>query len=53
MHVGAAIEQQRDEVVHAAADRSMERRCAGGVADVHEARIRVEQPADFIRVARG
>ena len=53
MHVGATIEQQRGELVRTAADRSMERRCADLVADVHEAWIGVEQPADFLRVARG
>ena len=53
MHVGAAIEQQRGELVHATADRSMERRCSDLVTDVHEAWICVEQPADLLRVLAG
>ena len=50
MHVGATIEEQRHELVRAAADRVMERRCADLVADVHKAWIRVEEPTDFLRV---
>ena len=53
VHVRATIEQQQDEVEHAATDRSMERRSTGRVADVHEARIRIESPANFIRVVAG
>src|SRR5687768_14601944 len=53
MHVGATIEQQRGELVRTAAGRSMERRCADGVADIDEAWISVEQPADFVRVLAG
>src|SRR5262245_18887101 len=50
VHVGATLEQQRGEFVLATADRAMERRCAELLADVHEAAIDVEQPADRARV---